>query len=187
MDIDIPDVSLEDVLPANSVHEVKMATSWLLRMGTKAREPAIIIGELKFTWGHCLIVFCGLFVLGSTLYMLLAADADQRKIKSASIRHILMATPQDIALAKNRLDQGETFARVARALSKCPSASDGGDLGVFQPGELDPAFDRVAFNPNVPIGEVVGPVKTRFGWHLFKLEYRTGFDVDKAWKEKKND
>eukprot|EP00434_Breviolum_minutum_P024735 symbB.v1.2.021846.t1/scaffold1913.1/size122320/2 len=30
-----------------------------------------------------------------------------RKIKSASIRHILMATPQDIALAKNRLDQGE--------------------------------------------------------------------------------
>ena len=36
----------------------------------------------------------------------------------------------------------ETFARVARALSKCPSASDGGDLGVFQPGELDPAFDR---------------------------------------------
>ena len=23
-------------------------------------------------------------------------------------------------------------------------------------------------------------VKTRFGWHLFKLEYRTGFDVDKA-------
>eukprot|EP00434_Breviolum_minutum_P024736 symbB.v1.2.021846.t2/scaffold1913.1/size122320/2 len=107
MDIDIPDVSLEDVLPANSVHEVKMATSWLLRMGTKAREPAIIIGELKFTWGHCLIVFCGLFVLGSTLYMLLAADADQRKIKSASIRHILMATPQDIALAKNRLDQGE--------------------------------------------------------------------------------
>lgn len=30
--------------------------------------------------------FAGLFVLFSTLYMLLAADADQRKIKSAAIR-----------------------------------------------------------------------------------------------------
>ena len=30
--------------------------------------------------------FCGLFVLTTTLWMLLAADADQRKIKSASIR-----------------------------------------------------------------------------------------------------
>lgn len=29
----------------------------------------------------------------------------------------------------------ETFARVAKALSKCPSAADGGDLGVFQPGD----------------------------------------------------
>lgn len=188
MDIDLPDPSgLEDVLPSSSVHEVKMATSWLIRLGMKAKEPAIIIGELKFTHGHLVIVFAGLFVLFSTLYMLLAADADQRKIKSAAIRHILMSTPQDIAAAKARLDGGETFAKVAKALSKCPSASDGGDLGFFQPGELDPAFDRVAFNPNVPIGEVVGPVKTRFGWHLFKLEYRTGFDVDKEWKEKKND
>ncbi|CAK8997181.1 Peptidyl-prolyl cis-trans isomerase C (PPIase C) (Parvulin) (Rotamase C) [Durusdinium trenchii] len=163
-----------------------MATSWLLRLGAKSREPAIIIGELKFTYGHCFIVFCGLFVLSTTLFMLLRADADQRKIKSAAIRHILMKSETDILLAKDRLEKGETFARVAKALSKCPSAADGGDLGVFQPGELDPAFDRVAFNPKIPIGEVVGPVKTRFGYHLFKLEYRTGFDVDKSNENKKD-
>eukprot|EP00438_Fugacium_kawagutii_P025531 Skav228458 [mRNA] locus=scaffold1058:238869:253305:- [translate_table: standard] len=137
---------LEDVLPSNSIHEVKVATSWLLTIAVKAREPAIIIGELKFTWGHLVIVslggtavtwkwqpepaqFAGVFVLLSTLYMLLAADADQRKIKSASIRHILMSTPQDIAAAKQRLDNGDPW-----------------NAG------------SVAFNPNVPIGEVVGPV-----------------------------
>ena len=51
---DIP--GLEDVLPASSIHEVRTATSWLLRMGTKSREPAIILGQLKFTYGHCFIV-----------------------------------------------------------------------------------------------------------------------------------
>ena len=38
----------------------------------------------------------------------------------------------------------------------------------------------IAFNPKIPIGEVVGPVKTKFGHHLFKLEYRTGFEEDKS-------
>lgn len=50
---------LEDVLPSNSIHEVKVATSWLLTIAVKAREPAIIIGELKFTWGHLVIVSLG--------------------------------------------------------------------------------------------------------------------------------
>ena len=50
---------LEDVLPSSSVHEVKMATSWLIRLGVKAKEPAIIIGELKFTYGHLVIVSLG--------------------------------------------------------------------------------------------------------------------------------
>ena len=45
----------------------------------------------------------------------------------------------------------------------------------------------VMLKPILPFGIVIGigkswgwEVKTRFGWHLFKLEYRTGFDVDKA-------
>ena len=54
---DIP--GLEDVLPSSSIHEVKAATSWLLRMGSKSREPAIILGQLKFTYGHCFIVPLG--------------------------------------------------------------------------------------------------------------------------------
>lgn len=56
----------------------------------------------------------------------------------------------------------ETFAKVAKALSKCPSAADGGDLGVFQPGELDPAFDRgwVEHTPALGLGASVRLCKT---------------------------
>ncbi|CAJ1352853.1 unnamed protein product [Effrenium voratum] len=179
----------EAKLPRSSVKEVRLAsnwlTRWLLEMGDKVRDPAFHIGQIKFTYGHVFIVCCGLSVLTFTLYLLLSTDAAQRKIKSASLRHILMRTEADILAAKARLDSGETFGKVARALSVCRSASDGGDLGVFQPCELDPAFDRVAFNPKTPIGEVVGPVKTKFGYHLFRLEFRTGFDAD-AGEEKKS-
>eukprot|EP00437_Effrenium_voratum_P018889 CAMPEP_0181448136 /NCGR_PEP_ID=MMETSP1110-20121109/26984_1 /TAXON_ID=174948 /ORGANISM="Symbiodinium sp., Strain CCMP421" /LENGTH=123 /DNA_ID=CAMNT_0023572275 /DNA_START=170 /DNA_END=541 /DNA_ORIENTATION=+ len=110
------------------------------------------------------------------MYMLYSADSQSRKIKSASARHILMQSEADILQAKARIEGGESFSRVAKALSQCKSAVDGGDLGVFQPGELHPSFDRVVFNRSNPIGQVLGPVKTKFGWHLFRVEYRTGFN-----------
>ncbi|CAE7866306.1 ppiC [Symbiodinium necroappetens] len=156
--------------------QVTSASEWILKMGTRIREPAIIWGQLKFTYGHLFIVFCGLFVLSSTMYMLYSADSQSRKIKSASARHILMQSEADILQAKARIEGGESFSRVAKALSQCKSAVDGGDLGVFQPGELHPSFDRVVFNRSNPIGQVLGPVKTKFGWHLFRVEYRTGFN-----------
>ncbi|OLQ07490.1 Peptidyl-prolyl cis-trans isomerase C [Symbiodinium microadriaticum] len=171
---------IEEVLPhrrpRGAVYEVTSASEWILKMGTRIREPAIIWGQLKFTYGHLFIVFCGLFVLSSTMYMLYSADSQSRKIKSASARHILMQSEADILQAKARIEGGESFSRVAKALSQCKSAVDGGDLGVFQPGELHPSFDRVVFNRSNPIGQVLGPVKTKFGWHLFRVEYRTGFN-----------
>eukprot|EP00439_Symbiodinium_sp_Y106_P084898 s1139_g26.t3 len=145
---------IEEVMPhrrpRGAVYEVTSASEWILKslynlfslMGTRIREPAIIWGQLKFTYGHLFIVFCGLFVLSTTMYMLYSADSQSRKIKSASARHILMQSEADILQAKARIEGGESFSRVARALSQCRSAVDGGDLGVFQPGELHPSFDR---------------------------------------------
>eukprot|EP00441_Pelagodinium_beii_P047659 CAMPEP_0197623186 /NCGR_PEP_ID=MMETSP1338-20131121/3242_1 /TAXON_ID=43686 ORGANISM="Pelagodinium beii, Strain RCC1491" /NCGR_SAMPLE_ID=MMETSP1338 /ASSEMBLY_ACC=CAM_ASM_000754 /LENGTH=98 /DNA_ID=CAMNT_0043193073 /DNA_START=30 /DNA_END=326 /DNA_ORIENTATION=- len=91
-----------------------------------------------------------------------------------------MSSEADILQAKKRIDNGERFAQVAKALSICPSSKqDGGDLGVFKPGELNTAFDRICFNPELaPVGEVVGPFKTHFGWHLFRVDFRTGFSND---------
>ena len=49
-----------------------------------------------------------------------------------------------------------------------PSKDSGGDLGTFTRGQMVPEFEEAVFNMNN--GEVSGPVKTQFGYHLIKLE-----------------
>ncbi|HEV8238414.1 MAG TPA: peptidyl-prolyl cis-trans isomerase [Thermoanaerobaculia bacterium] len=84
-------------------------------------------------------------------------------------RHILVKTEEEAAAAKKRLDSGEDFAKVAAAVSTDSSnAKTGGDLGWFGHGRMVPAFDQAAFA--APIGKVVGPVKTEFGYHLIRVD-----------------
>ncbi len=48
------------------------------------------------------------------------------------------------------------------------NASKGGDLGFFYRGRMVPEFDSVAFS--TPPGEIVGPVSTKFGYHIVRIE-----------------
>jgi peptidyl-prolyl cis-trans isomerase C len=43
-------------------------------------------------------------------------------------------------------------------------------LGEFTPGQMVKEFDRVVFS--APVGEVQGPVKTQFGYHLVEVTRR---------------
>jgi peptidyl-prolyl cis-trans isomerase D len=84
-------------------------------------------------------------------------------------RHILVDTPELAAAAKKRLDAGEDFAKVAKEVSKdTGSGANGGDLGWFGKGRMVPEFEQAAFG--APIGTVVGPVKTQFGYHLIEVQ-----------------
>jgi parvulin-like peptidyl-prolyl isomerase len=56
----------------------------------------------------------------------------------------------------------------------------GGELDFYEPGKLDPAFEKAGFAIKNP-GEIVGPVKSNFGWHLIKLVKR-GKDLTPAEK-----
>jgi len=58
------------------------------------------------------------------------------------------------------------FAALAAALSTCPSAAAGGDVGWFPPGTMTPAFEAAAVGH--PPGAVV-KVATEFGWHLLRV------------------
>jgi peptidyl-prolyl cis-trans isomerase C len=89
----------------------------------------------------------------------------------ASARHILVPTQKECQDLKDRIEAGEDFAALARDHSDCPSGKGGGDLGEFGPGDMVPEFDRVVFS--APIGEVQGPVKTQFGFHLLEVTART--------------
>eukprot|EP00440_Ansanella_granifera_P028922 gb/GFBE01031418.1/.p1 GENE.gb/GFBE01031418.1/~~gb/GFBE01031418.1/.p1 ORF type:complete len:193 (+),score=46.43 gb/GFBE01031418.1/:1-579(+) len=168
-----------------AIYEVKVAGKLFSSWGRRILDPAITFSGLTFHWGHVLIVLSGVFVMALFVYLLLKTEEVASKQRVVSARHILMRTEADIYAAKARLDAGEKFSMVAKALSLCPSSkADGGNLGVFKPGELNPAFDRICFDPRIsPVGEVVGPYKTQFGWHLFRVDYRTGFDDQESKKD----
>jgi len=89
----------------------------------------------------------------------------------ASARHILVSDSEFCAELKGEIENGADFADLARTHSQCPSSSRGGDLGEFAPGQMVREFDEVVFS--APVGEVQGPVKTQFGYHLVEVTNRT--------------
>ena len=90
----------------------------------------------------------------------------------AHARHILVDTEEACNNLKTQIEGGADFAELAKKHSKCPSGQQGGDLGAFSPGQMVKEFDTVVFS--APIGEVQGPVKTQFGYHLLEVTERTG-------------
>ena len=89
----------------------------------------------------------------------------------ASARHILVDTEEKCLQLKESIANGEDFGDVAKKHSSCPSGAQGGDLGSFGPGMMVPEFDEGVFSAN--LGEVHGPVKTQFGFHLLEITSRT--------------
>lgn len=89
----------------------------------------------------------------------------------ATARHILVDTEEECNNLKTQIQEGADFGELAASHSKCPSGRNGGDLGSFSPGEMVKEFDHVVFNETV--GEVHGPVRTQFGYHLLEITSRT--------------
>ncbi len=89
---------------------------------------------------------------------------------TATARHILVASEEECNNLKQQIADGADFAELAAAHSQCPSGQRGGDLGSFSPGQMVAEFDTVVFNESV--GDVHGPVKTQFGYHLIEITSR---------------
>ena len=97
---------------------------------------------------------------------IIAELKNQEEIK---VSHILVATQKEANAIKNRLNNGEKFAALAKKLSKDEgSKAKGGEMSYMRKGQLDPVFEKAAFA--LKKGEVSAPVETQFGWHIIKLE-----------------
>lgn len=88
----------------------------------------------------------------------------------ASARHILVKTEEACLDLKKQIEDGTDFAEAAKEHSQCPSGARGGELGTFGPGQMVPEFDQAVFEGNV--GELQGPIKTQFGYHLLEVTSR---------------
>ncbi|MEZ4462743.1 MAG: peptidylprolyl isomerase [bacterium] len=66
--------------------------------------------------------------------------------------------------------KGADFAELAKTNSEGPTAPTGGDLNFFARERMVPEFSEAAFKAKV--GDVVGPVKTQFGYHIIKVTDR---------------
>jgi len=80
--------------------------------------------------------------------------------------HILVKTEKEAQSVIARLNQGETFSKIAGEVSLCPSRKRGGDLGTFGRGRMVKEFEQAAFG--LQKGQVSPVVKTQFGYHVIK-------------------
>ncbi|MEO1051333.1 MAG: peptidylprolyl isomerase [Bacteroidota bacterium] len=110
-------------------------------------------------------------------------EAYQRMKEEVSASHILVrlklqASPADTLKAYNRLlgvreqaVEGKPFEQLARQFSQDPSArNNGGNLGYFTAFQMVYPFESAAYQ--TPVGDVSMPIRTRFGYHLVKVNDR---------------
>lgn len=112
-------------------------------------------------------------------------QAQERPVTQAHARHILVRitelVPPDeakrrIELLRERIEQGEDFAALARVHSDdAGSASGGGDLGWLTPGQASPDFERAV--EALKLNELSAAVRTPYGVHLIQVLERREHDI----------
>ncbi len=100
--------------------------------------------------------------------------------KTVEARHILIrvdesADDETVEDGRKRLlpvlelaRAGEDFGELAKIYSEGPTAEKGGFLGAFRKEAMVAPFAEKAFS--MVVEEISDPVRTRFGWHLIKVE-----------------
>ena len=110
----------------------------------------------------------------------IVAEAYERLKLDVRVSHLMLDLPKDplpsdtlkifnkITDLKNRIIQGENFEELARSISSDTySARNGGDLGYFTAFNMVYPFENAAYNAQ--LGELVGPVRTNYGYHILKV------------------
>lgn len=122
---------------------------------------------------------------GLHVVRLLESRGHNEVIAQTRARHILLkssairdeeATRKLAAELRKRAQSGESFHELAKTFSEdIGSAQEGGDLGWSNPGQLVPEFQEAM--EATPIGKISEPFKSRYGWHIVKVEDRRMQDV----------
>ena len=129
------------------------------------------------------------YMQDTTYITKLVKDAYFRTKNEIKAKHILIRMPRDaspndtlntynkILKIRDRILKGEDFEKVAVEVSEDKSAQDNpktgrkgnkGNLGYFSAFKMVYAFEQAAYSTKV--GEISMPFKTRFGYHILKVD-----------------
>jgi foldase protein PrsA len=98
-------------------------------------------------------------------------------------RHILVADVKTANEVEQKLKAGEKFEDLAKKYSKdTGTAQNGGDLGYFGTGQMDPAFEKAAYA--LKLNEISQPVKSQYGYHIIQ---KTGEKQKESFDKMKKD
>ena len=93
-------------------------------------------------------------------------------IRSIRVSHIVLTTKDIADLLLENLQSCESqelmlkmFAKLAKKYSACGTRNKGGDLGTLEFNTTAPELEKAALE--APVGEVRGPVQSKFGYHIF--------------------
>ncbi len=123
------------------------------------------------------------YAMEKTLGKIAASDDEVKKYygehtaelqsgETVNASHILVAEEEKAVALLSEIREGKiSFEDAAKANSTCPSGKEGGSLGDFGRGQMVPEFDTACFE--MEIGELRGPIKTQFGYHIIRLNGKT--------------
>ena len=81
-------------------------------------------------------------------------------------QHILVNYEYEARDLLRKLEQGESFEKLAGDFSLCPSGKHEGHLGEFPRGRMVASFEKALLQ--LKVGQYSQPVKTQFGYHIIK-------------------
>lgn len=102
--------------------------------------------------------------------------SDFRPPEEIKASHILVRTEAEANKILDQIKAGGDFAELAKKHSIDPAAEKGGKLELMDgrewlpKGSFEKSFEHALFK--IPKGQVGGPIKTQFGWHILKVEDR---------------
>ena len=91
-----------------------------------------------------------------------------QQYKEANASHILVKNNEEAKAIIKKINNKSKFHELAKTHSTGPSGKNGGNLGWFGPGQMVKEFEQATFS--LEKGEISQePVKTKFGFHIIKL------------------
>jgi parvulin-like peptidyl-prolyl isomerase len=112
------------------------------------------------------------YILRQNLMEAITADLPTQQ-DQAWLKDLVVADEETAKTAKQRLNNGEDFAKLVTELSiDTNSKSNGGDAGWLTRDKMEAGYAEMAFN--LSIGQISDPVQDSRGWHILQLvDHRT--------------